>query len=77
MQFSKRQMDSKSRIFIGVGSLCLAIGLSVHLFIHPAGQAGKDWLDGMSGMMIGISIVTNVFGFRLARRCRAAAADSL
>ena len=76
-QSSTQRMDSKSRRFMAVGSLCLDIGLLLHLFIHPSGQTAKDWLDGVSGLLIGISIGTNLFGLVQVRRSRLTAPDQL
>jgi hypothetical protein len=77
MCISLRQMDSKSRIFMAIGNLCLTIGLTLRLFVHPSGQAAKNWLEGVSGLLVGISIGTNFFGLRHMRRNQMTGPDGL
>ena len=75
MLFSKLNMNLRSRQLIAIGGLYLAIGLSLGLFIHPSSQTAKNWIDGVSGLLVGISLVTNCFGWIHARRCRVPATE--
>lgn len=63
------QLDIKTRRRMVLGNICLVIGLLLWLFVHPSGQIERDWVQGFSGLLLGISIGINLFGLRLARRC--------
>ena len=52
-----------------IGNLCLSIGLLLRLFVHPSGLIHKNLLDGVCGLLIGLSIGINLFVVRLAHRC--------
>jgi hypothetical protein len=62
---------------MAIGNLCLAVGLSLHLFIQPSGQTAKNWLEGVYGLLIGIYIGISLFGLVQVRRSRIAAPDQL
>jgi hypothetical protein len=47
----------------------LALGLLLWLLVHPAGQAARDGLDGVVGLLLGISIGANLMVVRKRRRC--------
>lgn len=63
------QLDSKTRRRMALGNISLVIGLLLWLFVHPSGQIERNWVQGLSGLLLGISIGINLFGLRLARRC--------
>ncbi|MDE3161666.1 MAG: hypothetical protein KGL64_00270 [Acidobacteriota bacterium] len=47
----------------------LAVGLLLRLLEHPAGQAARDGLDGVVGLLLGISIGANLMVVWKRRRC--------
>jgi len=70
MCFPNRWLDSKSKRIIPIANLCLVAGLLLLTFVHPSSQISGNWLHGVSGVLLGISISMNLFGLRLARRSR-------
>jgi hypothetical protein len=70
MGLSHRQLDPKTRRLLAIGNLCLAAGLLLWNFARPSSKIEQDWLHGVCGMLLGISIGINLFGLRFARRCR-------
>lgn len=58
----------KSRLMLSAGMFALAVGLILFNFVHPASHAGKDWLDGISGFLVGISIALNIGSLLIAKR---------
>jgi hypothetical protein len=64
-----RQLDSKARRRVAIGSLCLALGLLLPRIVHPTGELEQDWLHGICGMFLGVSIGVNLFSLRFARGC--------
>jgi uncharacterized membrane protein YccC len=70
MSFRLRQLDAKTRRIMALANACLAIGLLLRLFVHPAHAMARDWLDAVIGCLLGFSVVVNLFGLRSARRCR-------
>ena len=66
---SVRKRSFKHRILMAVANLALCIGLVLPYFIHPAGQRGANWLHGIRGLLIGMSIGMNLFIIRFSRRC--------
>jgi len=61
----------KGRIVMAVGMFALAISLFLISSVHPATQAGKDWLDGIFGLFMGVSLGLNFTAVLLLRRLRA------
>jgi hypothetical protein len=53
-----------------IGMLCLAVAIMWPNFIHPSSQAGKNWMEGLRGMLFGISIALNLGWVWLANRQR-------
>jgi len=66
MILRNRLHDSQSMIM--VGSACLATGLVAQRFIHPPTDFWQGFVAGLSGMLIGLSIVFNLRGLMLWRR---------
>lgn len=69
MCIPNRRLNPKARRLIAVANLCLAAGLLLWNFVHPSGNIAREWLHGVCGALLGISIGINLFGLRLARRC--------
>lgn len=69
MCISVGKRSLKNRILMAVANLALSIGLVLPYFIHPAGQRGADWLHGIRGLLIGMSIGMNLSIIRSRRRC--------
>lgn len=53
--------------FTGIGMACLATGIVVQRFIHPPTDFWQGFVAGLSGMLIGLSIVFNLRGLSLRR----------
>jgi hypothetical protein len=70
MSFRYRQLDMKSRLTFAIGNIALFSCLLLWIFVHPATQIEKDWLQGVCGFFAGLSITINLFTFRFAQRCR-------
>jgi len=58
--FEYRFFVDHVRLTFAAGNLCLSLGLLLRLFVHPAGQLQKDWLDGIVGLMMGVAIAINL-----------------
>ena len=53
------------------GNFSLVLALLLWSFARPAHDAGHAWIDGLCGLLFGISIGANLTAIRLRRRCRA------
>lgn len=58
--------DSQS--MINVGMFCLATGIVAQRFIHPPTDFWQGFVYGVSGALIGLSIVFNLRGLMLRRK---------
>jgi hypothetical protein len=47
-------------------ALCLAVALPY--LAHPSGGVEENWFDGLRGLLFGVSIGLNLFGFRFFNR---------
>ena len=65
MLLRKRFHDSQSMISVGVS--CLAVGIVAQRFIHPPTDFWQGFVAGLSGVLIGLSIVFNLRGLMLRR----------
>ena len=52
---------------IAFGTTCLAAGIVAQRFIHPATDFWQGFVAGLSGLLIGVSIVFNMRGLVLRR----------
>jgi len=52
---------------ISAGMFCLATGIVAQRFIHPPTDFWQGFVAGLSGMLIGLSIVFNLRGLSLRR----------
>jgi len=55
---------------IGAGMFCLATGIVAQRFIHPPTDFWQGFVAGLSGVLIGVSIVFNLRGLMLRGRQR-------
>jgi len=53
---------------ISFGMACLTIGIVAQRFIHPPTDFWQGFVAGLSGMLIGLSIVFNMRGLMLRRK---------
>jgi len=53
---------------ISFGMFCLATGIVAQRFIHPPTDFWQGFVAGLSGALIGLSIVFNVRGLMLRRK---------
>ena len=53
---------------IAVGMSCLAAGILAQRFIHPPTDFWQGFVAGLSGTLIGLSIVFNLRGLMLKRK---------
>jgi hypothetical protein len=53
-----------------IGMLCLVFALILPRIFHPAGRLATNWMDGVQGLLFGISIGINLCAVRLAGRQR-------
>ncbi len=66
MLLRNRLHDSQSMISFGM--FCLATGIVAQRFIHPPTDFLQGFVAGLSGALIGLSIVFNVRGLTLRRQ---------
>lgn len=59
MVFFKRSMSRKARILLVCGTLCLAFGGGLPVFVHPPAGAASLWFDGVRGLLLGAAIGLN------------------
>ena len=69
MIFGNRIKDRHTLMSIGMTALILA-NIS-HFFFHPAAHMAQELVDGMTGVLFGISIGCNLLSLRRADRQRA------
>jgi hypothetical protein len=55
---------------IAVGQLSLVVGILTQRFVHPPTDLWQGFVAGLSGVLIGLSIVCNVRGLVLHRQRR-------
>jgi hypothetical protein len=55
---------------IAFAMLCLVFAMLLPKIIHPTARLGQDWIDGVDGLLFGISIGINLLAAR-RRRCSA------
>jgi hypothetical protein len=63
-------MDPKARFTLFIANISLVVGLLLEQFAHPAGQMERNWLHGVCGFLLGLSITINLRSLILARRRR-------
>jgi hypothetical protein len=54
-----------------IGNFSLVAAIVFWQFVRPAHGPWREWVDGLSGLLFGISIGVNLFALRRARRCGA------
>lgn len=63
-------VDRRTRRLRAIANACLAIGLSLRLFVTPASPHLRDGLDALVGLMLGFSVAVNLHLLWRARRNR-------
>jgi zinc transporter ZupT len=53
-----------------LANLSLVAGLLLWVFVHPAGQIQRNWLDAVCGFLLGVSIAVNLLNLWSSSRCR-------
>jgi hypothetical protein len=76
------QLDPRTRRLRTVANICLVVGLLLWNFdqwkwLQPSGPIERNLFHALVGLLMGVSIGSNLFRLRLARRCRAAEAGEL
>lgn len=51
-----------------IGNFSLVLAILVWIILRPSGGPARDWMDGLAGLLIGISIGANLYASRCARR---------
>jgi hypothetical protein len=67
---SVREQLKNPMTMMPIGMLCLVIALVGPKIFHPTGQVATDWVDGVQGLLFGLSIGINLCAVRLASRQR-------
>lgn len=65
----RRHLGEPNRL-IGAGQLALVLALVADRFVHPQADFWQGFVAGLSGVLIGLSIVLNLRGLVLWRRSR-------
>ena len=65
-----RSEAQKAKAMWTVGTLSISFALLLRLFVHPSTALGTNWLHGISGFLIGISIVLNLGSVIIRSRLR-------
>ncbi|MBD3852360.1 MAG: hypothetical protein IFK93_13725 [Acidobacteria bacterium] len=63
-----RKRLHNSQAMINAGMICCATGLVAQRFIHPPTDFWQGFVAGLSGVLIGLSIVFNMRGLMLRRK---------
>ena len=63
-----RKRLQNSQAMINAGMICCATGLVAQRFIHPPNDFWQGFVAGLSGVLIGLSIVFNMRGLMLRRK---------
>lgn len=69
------QRDPRTRFLMVFGNVSLCAALILWVFFRPALAASHAWLDGLYGLLFGISIGANLIAVYRARHCRSADAN--
>ncbi len=64
-----RERSRKDRVLFGIANIALCIGIVLPYLVKAASETERNWVHGVTGMLLGISIGINLFGLRFARRC--------
>jgi hypothetical protein len=68
MKFRNQIKDPK--ILMPIAMFCLAIAVAWPKFLHPNAYIGPDWMDGLRGLLFGISIGLSICSLVLVNRRR-------
>jgi hypothetical protein len=65
-----RSEAQKAKAMWTVGTLSVSFALLLGMFVHPSTALGTNWLHGISGFLVGISIVLNLRSVMIRNRLR-------
>ncbi|HEV2487005.1 MAG TPA: hypothetical protein VGT08_15865 [Terracidiphilus sp.] len=70
MCLAARNLTPKSRRFLAIGNLCLAVGLLMSVFDKDVVLHHAAIYDGLRGLLIGLSLAFNFGALRMGANCR-------
>lgn len=53
---------------MNIGLVCFLLGQGVHWFVRPTGRLALDIVDGIFGVLLGLSIGLMLWSLRLRRK---------
>ena len=65
-----RSEAQKAKAMWTVGTLSVSFALLLRMFVHPSTAVGTNWLDGLFGFLVGISITLNLGSVIIRNRLR-------
>jgi hypothetical protein len=65
-----RSEAQKAKVMLTVGTVSVSLAILLGMFVHPSTVPGTNWLHGISGFLVGISIVLNLGSVILRNRLR-------
>lgn len=65
-----RSEAQKAKAMWTLGTLSVSFAVLLHMFVHPSTALAVNWLDGISGFLVGISIVLNLGSVVIRNRLR-------
>lgn len=65
-----RSEAQKAKAMWTVGTLSVSLAVLLRMFVHPSIALATNWLDGISGFLVGISIVLNLGSVTIRNRLR-------
>jgi hypothetical protein len=65
-----RSEAQKAKVMWRVGTFAISFALLLRVFVHPSTAPGTNWLHGISGFLVGISIVFNLGSVMIRNRLR-------
>lgn len=65
-----RSEAQKAKAMWTVGTLSVSLAVLLRMFVHPSTALATNWLDGVSGFLVGISIVLNLGSVMIRNRLR-------
>jgi uncharacterized membrane protein YhhN len=66
MSLKNRLKDPKT--LLNIGLVCFLLGQAVHWFVRPTDRVALDVVDGIFGLLLGLSIGLTLWSLRLRRK---------